>query len=82
MQSRFRPHILLALPSGDNYIGCRMGGREVLLMSLTCEKRCRLIKMLANFKCPGCFGIETKADEKGQCDCRLTLNSESLWLRE
>lgn len=51
-------------------------------MSLTCEKRCRLIKMLANVKCPGCFGIETKADEKGQCDCRLTLNSESIWVRE
>jgi hypothetical protein len=50
-------------------------------MKLTCEKRCRLIKMLANFKCPGCFGVEVIANEKGNCDCRLTRDSERIWAR-
>jgi len=54
-------------------------------MSLACDKRCGLMGMLANLRCRGCFGVEANtADTNGKvdCDCKVTINSEKIWVWE
>ncbi len=48
-------------------------------MNLSYEKRCDFIKMLANLRCPGCFGVAVNVDERERCDCRVTINSNRIW---
>jgi hypothetical protein len=45
-------------------------------MKLSCAKRCHLVEILANIKCPNCFRSETYGDEQDDCECRLTLNPD------
>jgi hypothetical protein len=52
---------------------------EVNFMNLSCDKRCGFIRMLANLRCPGCFGIEVNPETKGGCDCKITINPEKIW---
>ena len=45
-------------------------------MKLTCAKRCHMIEILANLKCPNCFGSETHSNEQNDCECRLTIKPD------
>jgi hypothetical protein len=56
-----------------------MDRREAGLMNLKCEKRCKFLRKLANLKCPGCFGAEVSVAEEGKCDCKLTINPDTIW---
>ena len=47
-------------------------------MNFTCEKKCHLYTILANLKCPGCFGAEVSVDKEGGCDCKLTINPKGM----
>jgi hypothetical protein len=51
-------------------------------MNLSCDKRCGIIGTLANLKCRGCFGIEVNSETKGECDCKVTMNLNRVWVWE
>jgi hypothetical protein len=48
-------------------------------MNLSCEKRCGLIRILANLRCPGCFGIAVNPEATGGCECKITINPNKIW---
>ncbi len=45
-------------------------------MKLTCARRCGMMELLANLKCPNCFSIEAHGTGQDLCDCTLRMTRE------
>ncbi len=60
----------------EGMIILKLGGEGEGGMKLTCAKRCGIMELLANLKCPNCFSIEAHSTEQDLCDCTLKVTRE------